>query len=398
MLWYDEDQMDRIISNLLSNAIKYSGTGSKVEIALLAGEDSIDLVVRDDGPGIPENQREKIFERYFQGESSSEHVWPGTGIGLALVRELVDLHHGNIELETGTSGASFRLHLLRGTHHFDQEDLNRDGVTPATNIPEESESPAELVNSPNGEDVTTILIVDDNAELRHFLGLRLASRYRVLEAGNGREGVEMAINKLPDLVISDVMMPEMNGIELARVLSENPDTATIPLILLTAKSTKRDTVEGLQAGADDYLTKPFDTSELIARVAGLIASRKLVRVSALAEFQADGSKPETNKFVSRLDQVILEHLNDSSLSVNRLAELLSMDRTSLYRKCQSNCQVSPVVYLRKQRMQVAGRLLKETEMSVSEVAYATGFESISYFSRIFRGEYKTTPSAYSNAA
>jgi len=254
------------------------------------------------------------------------------------------------------------------------------------------------VSSPDGEDVTTILIVDDNAELRHFLSLRLASRYRVLEAGNGREGVETAISELPDLVISDVMMPEMNGIELASALSANPDTATIPIILLTAKSTKRDTVEGLQAGADDYLTKPFDTSELIARVAGLIASRKLVRVSALAEFQADIAKPEENKFISRLDQVILEHINDTSLSINRLAELLSMDRTSLYRKCQSNCQVSPVVYLRQQRMKVAARLLKETEMSVSEVAYATGFESISYFSRVFRGEYKTTPSAFSNAA
>jgi DNA-binding response OmpR family regulator len=290
------------------------------------------------------------------------------------------------------------LHLLRGNQHFDQEDLNRDGVTTTTITPQDNEGPAELLNSPDGEDVTTILIVDDNAELRHFLALRLASRYRVLEAGNGREGVETAISELPDLVISDVMMPEMNGIELARTLSENPDTATIPLILLTAKSTKRDTVEGLQAGADDYLTKPFDTSELIARVAGLIASRKLVRVSALAEFQADTSKPEENKFISRLDQAILEHLNDSSLSVNRLAELLSMDRTSLYRKCQSNCQMSPVVYLRQQRMQVAGRLLRETQMSVSEVAYATGFESISYFSRVFRGEYKTTPSAYSNAA
>jgi len=397
-LWYDEDQMDRIVSNLLSNAIKYSGTGSQIEIALLADEDSIDIVVSDNGPGIPENQHTKIFERYFQGESSSEHVWPGTGIGLALVRELVDLHHGNIELEPSARGAVFRLQLLRGNHHFNQEDLNRDGVTSTTKVPANDESPAELLESPRGEDVTTVLIVDDNAELRHFLGLRLASRYRVIEAGNGREGVETAINELPDLVISDVMMPEMNGIELAQALSENPDTATIPLILLTAKSTKRDTVEGLQAGADDYLTKPFDTSELIARVAGLIASRKLVRVAALAEFQADNSKPGVNKFIDRLDQVILEHLNDTSLSVNRLAELLSMDRTSLYRKCQSNCQVSPVVYLRKQRMQVAGRLLRETEMSVSEVAYATGFESISYFSRIFRGEYKTTPSAYSNAA
>lgn len=398
LLWYDQDQMDRIISNLVSNAIKYSGRGSHIGIALVTGKDVVDVVVRDNGPGIPADQHEKIFERYFQGEISSAQVWPGTGIGLALVRELVGLHHGKIKLEEAAQGAVFRLSFLRGTSHFNPDDLNRDGIASITDVSAEDEGSEVLVDSLPGEDVTTILIVDDNAELRHFLSLRLASRYRVLEAGNGREGVATAIRELPDLVISDVMMPEMNGIELAQALNSNQDTATIPLILLTAKTTKRDTVAGLEAGADDYLTKPFDTSELIARVAGLIASRRQIRVSALAEFQQDSAVPEKNRFISRLDRAILENMNDSSLSVSRLAELLAMDRSSLYRHCRSNCKVSPVAYLRQRRMQVAARLLRETQMSVSEVAYATGFESISYFSRVFRGEYKTTPSAFSRSA
>ena len=397
VLWFDPDQMDRIISNLLSNAIKYSGTGSEIKISLESNGDHVDIVVSDNGPGIPADQHEKVFERYFQGESSSEHVWPGTGIGLALVRELTDLHHGSINLETSQGGATFRLRFLRENGHFDPAELNRDSVPARSERPGLIEHPDEKINALDGEDVTTILVVDDNAELRHFLSLRLATRYRVLEAENGREGLELAISKLPDLVISDVMMPQMTGVELARELSAHPDTATIPLILLTARSTKRDTVEGLEAGADDYLTKPFDTSELIARVAGLIASRKLVRVSALAEFQANPVEPKVHKFISRLDQVILEHLNDSELSINRLAELLAMDRSSLYRKCQGHCKVSPVVYLRQQRMKVAARLLKEKQMSVSEVAYATGFESISYFSRVFRGEYKTTPSVFAKS-
>ncbi len=360
MLWFDQDQLDRCISNLISNAIKYSGKGSQIKLALQAGTQAVDILVSDNGPGIPADQREQIFERYFQGAASSQHTWPGTGIGLALVKELMELHHGKVELLAAAQGACFRLRLLRDCKHFSQVEMNRDGVALRTNIEAADEVPKEPLDSLQGEDITTVLIVDDNAELRHFLGLRLASRYKVLEAENGREGVAVALKELPDLIISDVMMPEMTGIELTQALRENPDTVTIPIILLTAKATKRDTVGGLEAGADDYLTKPFDTSELIARVAGLIASRKLIRVSAMAEFQINSIKPEKSSFIERLDQVILEQLNDTDLNVNRLAELLAMDRSSLYRNCQASCQMSPVAYLRQQRMQVAARLLKET--------------------------------------
>ena len=395
LLWFDQDQMDKMVSNLLSNAIKYSGKQAKINISLQANTEFVDLLVTDNGPGIAIDKQEKIFERYYQGETAAENVWPGTGIGLSLVRELAELHHGSIDLEANTAGAAFRLHLLRGNQHFDQADLNRDGVPHAERSPtDEKLEPAKPVDS-GSEDVTTVLVVDDNAELRHFLALRLAGRYRVLEAENGRLGVELAIAELPDLVISDVMMPEMDGIELAQALKENEETATIPLILLTAKSTKRDTVEGLEAGADDYLTKPFDTSELIARVAGLIASRRLVRVAALAEFQpVETEEVPKDAFQQQLDQLILENLQDSGLNVVRLAELMIMDRTSLYRKCQKSTGMSPVAYIRQSRMQVAARLLKQNDMSVSEVAYAIGFESISYFSRVFRQEFNTSPSTF----
>lgn len=398
MLWYDQDQMDRMVSNLLSNAIKYSGKDSKIKIQLSANADFVELQVLDNGPGIAEDKQEKIFERYYQGETAADNVWPGTGIGLSLVRELAELHHGRITLDTNTEGASFRLHLLRGNRHFDQAELNRDGVPQFERQQETDSEQASSAVDMSAEDVTSVLIVDDNAELRHFLALRLASRYRVLEAENGRLGVEMALGELPDLIISDVMMPEMDGIELARTLKNNEETATIPIILLTAKSTKRDTVEGLQAGADDYLTKPFDTSELIARVAGLIASRRLIRVAALAEFQpAETTEPQADAFQQQLDLLILENLQDSGLNVVRLSELMNMDRTSLYRKCQKSTEMSPVAYIRQSRMQVAARLLQQADMSVSEVAYATGFESISYFSRVFRQEFGTPPSSFSRS-
>lgn len=395
ILWFDQDQMDKMVSNLLSNAIKYSGKNARIDISLQAGEAYVDLLVSDNGPGVSEDKQEKIFERYYQGETAAENVWPGTGIGLSLVRELAELHHGSVGLEASAIGAAFRLHLLRGNQHFDQADLNRDGVPKTERLQVDDDlEPAKPINS-SSEDVTTVLVVDDNAELRHFLALRLAGRYRVLEAENGCLGLELAIRELPDLVISDVMMPEMDGIELARALKENEETATIPLILLTAKSTKRDTVEGLEAGADDYLTKPFDTSELIARVAGLIASRRLIRVAALAEFQySEAEQQPKDAFQQRLDQLILENLQDSGLNVVRLAELMIMDRTSLYRKCQKSTGMSPVAYIRQSRMQVAARLLKQNGMSVSEVAYAIGFESISYFSRVFRQEFNTSPSTF----
>ena len=396
MLWFDQDQLDRCISNLVSNAIKYSGKGSRIELALNNKDKFVDVVVSDNGAGISADQREKVFERYFQGKQSSQHVWPGTGIGLALVRELMNLHKGSVELEDTTVGASFRLQLLRGCAHFSKQDINRDGIDESKKAVLEQDEPKLTASFLDGEDVTTILVVDDNAELRHFLSLRLATRYRVLEAENGRLGVEKAVCELPDLVISDVMMPEMTGIELARELKQNSETATIPLILLTAKSTKRDTVEGLEAGADDYLTKPFDTSELIARVAGLIASRRLIRVTALQEFQKNQYiGVSTDSFQQQLDKVILENIHDSNLNVMGLADLLSMERTTLYRKCQKSIEMSPIAYLRLTRMRVAAQLLRQGDMSVSEVAYATGFESISYFSRVFRAEYKLTPSAFS---
>ncbi len=395
MLWFDQDQIDRCISNLVSNAIKYSGNGSRIELALRINDKSVDVLVSDNGAGISADQREKVFERYFQGKESSQHVWPGTGIGLALVRELMDLHKGAVDLEDTDVGASFRLHLRRGFAHFPKRDLNRDGIDEHKKAVLEHEEPKLTVSSIDGEDVTTILIIDDNSELRNFLSIRLAARYRVIEAENGRMGLNLAIQELPDLIISDVMMPEMTGIELAKALKENSETATIPLILLTAKTTKRDTVEGLESGADDYLTKPFDTSELIARVAGLIASRKLVRVAALEEFQnGQVTKSSSDPFQQSLDQLIMENIHDSGLNVMRMSELLNMERSTLYRKCQKSTDMSPIVYLRKTRMNIAAQLIRQKTMSVSEVAYATGFESISYFSRVFKEEYSQTPSAF----
>ncbi len=397
MLYFDQDQLDRVVSNLLSNAIKYSGAGSNIKISLEGDTEFVDLRVSDNGPGIAADKREKVFERYYQDESSAQQLWPGTGIGLALVREFAELHHGTVVLEETETGASFRLRLRRGQQHFDPLDLNFDGVPQKVIAENEGEILSATAIDSNAEDVTTVLVVDDNAELRHFLALRLAGRYKVLQAENGRHGVELAIAELPDLVISDLMMPEMDGLGLTDALRNNPETATIPIILLTAKSTKRDTVAGIEAGADDYLTKPFDTSELIARVAGLIASRKLIRVATLAEFQLnDKDGLVKDRFLQQFDQLIMEHLQNSDINVQRLAELMNMDRSSLYRKCQKSTGVSPIAYLRKLRMQVAARLLQENSHSISEVAYATGFESISYFSRVFKAEYDASPGVYAH--
>jgi len=409
LLWFDIDQLDKCISNLLSNAIKYSGKGSRIQIQLLSSANSVQIQVRDNGAGISEQAKDKVFERFYQDKCSENISAPGTGIGLALVKELMQMHHGDAQLlDSEGSGCCFVLSLQKGNQHFEraqivepiaEESAKRASKADKTFVTGEPPSLALSKNTARmpteSEDLTTLLIVDDNKELLNFISLRLSASYRILQADNGLEGYEKACKELPDLIVSDVNMPIMTGLELAQKIKGNADTRTIPIILLTAKATKREVVAGFSVGADDYLTKPFDTSELIMRVNAQINARKLVRESQAASSSALPRKAIT--FEDKLFDAIQEHLTDPSFNAERLAASMHMSRDTLIRKCKKTCAETPLNLITEKRMQKADELLKANAMSISEVAYACGFESLAYFSKRYKKYRGLSPSEVSQS-
>ncbi len=396
MLYCDLDQIDKCLSNLISNAIKYSGQNSTITLSLLKEDQQIGLKVSDTGQGISEQSQDKVFDRFYQDQLSETISDAGTGIGLSLVKELTELHHGTVELINRVGeGCEFILWFKRGKDHFDatllHEPINHDAIDPI----EALELPQRLVE--NGfnikEDVTTVLVVDDNIELCEFIASRLSTYYRVIQKHNGEDGLIAAKMELPDLIISDVMMPKMNGLEMSQRLKSDEITNTIPVILLTAKSSKREVVEGLQTGADDYLSKPFDTSELIMRVAGLINNRKLIRKSIQHEMSQQLSQTGGDDFTAKLTQTITSQLSNPQLNVDSLAENMNVSASTLFRKCEKELNKSPAKIIREIRMNHAMSLLQSSQLTVSEIAYGTGFESLSYFSRTFKQHYEKSPSS-----
>jgi signal transduction histidine kinase/CheY-like chemotaxis protein len=403
-LYFDQEQIERCFSNLLSNAVKYSGTGSTINISLIEERANfVGVSVQDNGPGIDPESEHRVFERYYQGKSSEQVSEPGTGIGLALVDEIMRLHHGAVELVNQPGqGCQFILWLNKDHNHFSQDQLldrmeanifqSEEAGTDLIAVSAEASGLPDLpAAASEQDDVTSLLVVDDNAELRHFVSLKLASSFRIYQACNGREGLAAARNKLPDLIISDVMMPIMDGIEMTRQIKSDPLTDTISVILLTAKATKRETVAGLTAGADDYLTKPFDTSELIARVNAIINSRKSIRARISAELERGPNA--VHNFADKVRLKILDHLSEPGFSAEQLADSLAMSPRNLRRKCREELDKSVVQAITTVRMEVALDLLQSTERQISEVAYATGFESLAYFSRTFKKYYGFTPTA-----
>ena len=384
--WFDEDQIDRCVSNLVSNAIKYSGDGSRIELSLILRDDQTGVEVCDNGVGIAKVAQAKVFERFVQGEASEQVTTPGTGIGLALVKEVIELHGGRVTLESDAGqGSRFTLWLRDGDDHFRDEQR----VEPIYAVPRVADAEQEHTEpAKHSDDQTTLLIVDDNRELLNFISLRLSATYRILQASNGQAGFDTACRELPDLIISDVMMPVMTGLEMVRKLKDTPATHTIPVILLTAKATKRETVEGFAHGADDYLTKPFDTSELIVRVNAQITARKAIRDTLMREARAqsqiganESARPD---FEARFNAAIDAHIGDTDLNVRALARHLHMSTDTLTRRCKKALGKTPLEALTQARLDRATSLLKAGELTVSEVGYSVGFESLAYFSRRYK--------------
>ena len=410
---FDAEALEKILTNLLSNAIKFTPSGGTVHVALSKEGTSARLVVRDSGPGIPPDQIAHVFERFYQVDESTTRTQPGTGIGLALVKELVELHSGTIAVESTSDGTTFTATIppLAPVLTTEQAVSVSSSLADAESLVASSESlvagPQSLVPTPqsrrsdhdsSSDDVPTVLVVDDSADLRAYIRDHFAARFRVMEAANGDEGIELARRHLPDVVLSDVMMPGSDGHELVRALRGSTETDFLTIILLTAQAEDEQRLAGLERGADDYIVKPFEMRELDVRVRNLITARRRLRerfsVPADTSAVTAGLAPIDRAYVERVRAAIQQGFADPDFGVGELADAVSQDRSHMSRRVKQLVDETPSELIRRARLEAGERLLIEGSATVSDVAYAVGFNSLSYFCRCFQDAYGVTPAAY----
>lgn len=406
----DRDKLARVFFNLMSNAVKYTPKDGTITITLrhnggsfffTMNNDSVKTISKDDLP--------HIFERFYQSKGSIG----GTGIGLALVKANVDLHHGSISATSSQEeGTTFSITLPDTQEGYDPDadnDGNKDNSTKAEQgYVDDSYAPVNVEAAEKAERITNaedfdadrplVLIIDDNNGMRAYLRSILQDQYNVSEAVNGKQGLERARREVPKLVVCDVMMPVMDGLEFTRRLKADTATSHIPVILLTARSLSEQREEGYGTGADSYLTKPFTGSLLLARIDNLIHSRTLLRSlfsgnSKEEEKEEEMLGAQDHTFVTRLREVIRDNMGDSDFSVERIGEEIGLSRVQLYRKVKALTGQTPVELLRKARLERSRRLIEKTEKSVSEIAYEVGFTSPSYFNKCFKDEFGISPGA-----
>ena len=401
----DPEAVEQIVVNLLSNAFKFTPEGGAVTLALVAEGGSARLVVDDTGPGIPPDALPHLFERFYQVDESGSDVQAGTGIGLALTRDLAELHGGAVHVEsTPGLGSRFVVTLPRA----DLASADPAAPRPAPRHAEsrlDADDPAQSPQPDDGDDDrTTVLVVDDNADVRRYVRAHLEATYRVLEAADGQEGVRLARERLPDCVVSDVMMPRLDGFGLVRALRADPATDFLPIVLLTAKATEKDKLGGLGEGADDYLVKPFSVHELRVRIHNLIRQRQRLR-HRFGEGAAggDGAAREPTApveppreadaaFLRQARAVVEANLSDEGFTIDALADAMAQSRRTLHRRLKAVADTTPQAFIQDARLARAAELLSERAGTVSEVAYGVGFKSVSHFSRAFRARFGVPPS------
>jgi signal transduction histidine kinase/ligand-binding sensor domain-containing protein/DNA-binding response OmpR family regulator len=397
---FDPDAIEKILTNLLSNAIKFTPSGGTVGVVLTKQSDRVGLSVRDSGLGIPADRLPHVFERFYQVSPSATNTGAGTGIGLSLVKELIELQGGTIAVASSSRGTTFTATIpATGGDAAASEPSS----IPVVEAEHGAHAPEPATVADEDADVATLLVVDDNADLRGYIRDRFTSRFRVLEAQDGAEGIALAQRHLPDVVLSDVMMPGTDGNELVRVLRASSETEFLSIILLTARADEGDRLKALEGGADDYIVKPFDMRELDARVRNLFASRQRLR-QRFSTAPAAPREPEPDvgsadqAYVKRVRETIQERLSDPDFGVGELAQAVAQDRSHLFRRIRQVFGESPSDLLRRMRLEEGERLLAQESVTVADVAYAVGFNSVSYFCRCFQDAYGATPAAYRNRA
>jgi signal transduction histidine kinase/DNA-binding response OmpR family regulator len=399
---FDPEKVQHIVSNLLSNAIKFTPAHGKVVLHINAkqeaGQEWLVVKVADTGRGIPEEKQDQIFDRFFQVDDSSTRSGEGTGIGLALTKELVELLGGHINLQSQIGqGSTFSVVLpVRREAPISEVVPPKQGLTIDT-TPEDAGAISENTDQ---VDLPLLLVIEDNQDVRTYIESILRDRYQVVMAENGRIGLEKAQELIPDIIISDVMMPEMDGMEVAQRLRDDERTSHIPIIMLTAKATQTDKNEGLRKGVDAFLTKPFDHQELQIRLQKLIELRKQLqqRYAGLqapppeATAEAEAPLQKEDAFITKLREVVENHLHEAEFGVNDLAKAVFLSHTQTYRKLKALTGLTPSQFIRGVRLQKARQLILETDLNISEIAYDVGFNDPNYFTRMFRETYGEQPS------
>lgn len=397
-IFYDKKKLETVFYNLLSNAIKFSPNNASVDVSTFVSEDKVKIKFLNTGIEIPSEKLNNVFDRFYQTDNSGTRNFEGTGIGLSLVKEYVELHKGNVEVNSQDNQTTFTVTLLTGKVHLSDSEIDfADENILSPILPFASEQPI-LINSIDeivGADKTIILVVEDNADLREMIKENLSHEYMIIEAENGNKGLRLAEDYIPDLIISDIMMPEMDGYELSRKIKTNEKTNHIPVILLTAKADTRDKLEGLETGADDYLIKPFNSEELKIRVKNLIKIRKQMREKYQSQMLIIPSEvvvPSSQKvFIDRLISIIERNISNEKFSVEILADEIGLSRAQLHRKIKAITNQSPSEFIRNYRLQRAAELLKKDAGNIAEISYRVGFSSQAYFTKTFQEVYGQTP-------
>ncbi|GAB1856865.1 hypothetical protein MHTCC0001_17010 [Flavobacteriaceae bacterium MHTCC 0001] len=402
MVYGDQDKMRKIALNLISNAIKFNKENGTVAIHIEEHTDVVKIIVRDEGIGIEKKELEHIFNRFYQVDTLSLNSNSSSGIGLALVKELVELHHGTLTVESELNkGTVFTFWLKKGTSHFKGIPISKNKLseksaakTSLQNITIEKTPISNITNS----ELPIILVIEDHYELLNYIKTLLSAHYQVLSAYNGAMGIDKAIKVVPDLIVSDVMMPDKSGIVVCNTLKNDERTSHIPIILLTAKVDIEAKIEGLGMGADDYIAKPFDHQELRIRIKNLLDQRFVLRQKFKNELQFvpdDISTNNTDKvFVQKLLKVVHTNLSSESFGVNELALEMAMSRTQLNRKLRDLLDLSTNKFIQSCRLNKALELLKKQGSNVSQVAHVTGFSSDAYFIKCFKEHFGSTPGKY----
>lgn len=402
-LWFDKRKMEKIISNLLSNAFKFTPDSGEIALKItketIADQQFAVLSVHDNGIGISQEHIGKVFDRFFQSpDEDAKHI-AGTGIGLALVKSLVELHHGTINV-TSTKGEStcFTVKIPLGNSHFNKNEIMDNTSLAVLSSGEVTEHESKEETSVSNVNAPLLLIVEDNADLREYLASTLGTKYKIIRAADGAEGVMMAKESTPDLIISDVSMPRLSGIELCKIIKDEMSTSHIPVILLTSKTSTPDIIEGIEKGADAYLTKPFDIKHLEVTIEKTIETRRKLyqRFSQDLFFLPAGNTDNTldKKFMDNIIEYIDENLSDSNITVENLAAHVLMSRSNVYRKIKALTGQSATEFIRFARLKKAVQLLEKGQNNISEIAYKVGFSSPGYFAKCFKDQYGKSPSDF----
>ncbi|AFH50022.1 Signal transduction histidine kinase [Ignavibacterium album JCM 16511] len=404
--WFDKDILEKTLNNLIANAYKFTNANGKIGLRIMKVDNSqkpyVKVSVWDNGIGIDEKEIDKIFDRFHQATDSHKKNYSGFGIGLSLIKEFVDLHKWNIEVKSKKGeGSEFTLTIPLYDYLDETQKLKEEKVDDKSDYREEIKS-EQLIESTEKSEQTrakpTIMIVEDSEDVRFFLSSLLKDEYNLILAENGRDAIEKSIEQLPDLILSDIMMPEMDGLEFCRKIKSDWKTGHIPIILLTARITIDDKVEGLELGADDYITKPFNTKELRVRIKNLLEQRRKLkeRYSTTEEPIADEYKfsPEENEFIQTAIRIVEDNIANSDFDTEKFAEKMYLSRSQLHRKLNQLTNESPGEFIRTIRLKYAAKLLSQKNFNITQIALEVGFNSPSHFTKAFKQFFDCTPKEF----